>query len=106
MLFREHVSRKAASKGRAVLEGVGLDAPKIKACFNSHPLDEEEAVQEGLIMWSEGHCSHRLPTWAVLLEAMLYAELAQQDVQGLEEKLRHTAVRCLHDGVYLCVYNM
>ena len=29
MLFRKHVSRRAADKGRAVLEGVGLDASTI-----------------------------------------------------------------------------
>ena len=41
ILFRKYVSRKAATKGRAVLEGVGLLTGTIDACFSSHPLDEE-----------------------------------------------------------------
>ena len=51
-LFRKYVSRKAATKGRAVLEGVGLLTETIDACFSSHPLDEEGAVQAGLTRWS------------------------------------------------------
>lgn len=98
VLFREYVSRNSASKGRAVLEGVGLNSTTIEACFNSHPLDEEGAVQAGLIRWSEGH-SHKAPTWAVLLNAMEYAGLALQDIQGLEKELRHTAV-CLRVFVH------
>ena len=102
MLFREHVSRKAASKGRAVLEGVGLDSSKIEACFNSNPLKEEEAVQTGLIRWSEGQ-GYKLPTWAALLDAMKYAKLAQQDIQDLEEKLTHKTVRSLYKRLFLYI---
>ena len=40
-LFRQYVSRKAATKGRAVFEGVGLLTETIGVCFTSHPLDEE-----------------------------------------------------------------
>ena len=86
ILFRKYVSRKAASKGRAVLEGVGLNAETIEACFRSHPLNEEEAVQSGLIKWSSGQ-SHKSPTWQILLAAMEYADIADQHVQGLKEEL-------------------
>ena len=37
ILFRKYVSRKAATKGRAVLEGVGLLTETMGACFSGHP---------------------------------------------------------------------
>ena len=86
MLFRKYVSRKAASKGRAVLEGVGLRTETIEACFSSHPLNEEEAVQDGLVKWCGGQ-SHKPPAWQVLLEAMVYAEIADEHVQAVKNKL-------------------
>ena len=86
MFFRTHVSRTAAGKGRAVLEGVQLDSAAISACFTSHPQNEEEAVQAGLIKWIEGQ-GRQPPTWAVLLKAMKYAQIAQQHVQNLKEEL-------------------
>ena len=85
-LFRACVSRKAASKGRAVLEGVGLPTYAIDACFNSHPLNEEEVVQAGLTKWSGGQ-GLQPPTWQVLLGAMTYAQIAQEHVQELKDKL-------------------
>ena len=85
-LLRMCVSRKAAKKGRAVLEGVGLRAHTIDACFSNHPLDEEGAVQEGLTKWSGGQ-SDEPPTWQVLLDAMQYAELAQEHWACLKRKL-------------------
>ena len=85
-LFRKYVSRKAATKGRAVLEGVGLLTFTIDACFSSHPLDEEGAVQAGLTRWSGGQ-GHQPPTWQVLLEAMTFALIAQEHVQGLKKTL-------------------
>ena len=85
-LFRKYASRKAATKGRAVLEGVGLLTETIDACFSSHPLDEEEAVQAGLTRWSGGQ-GHQPPTWQVLLEAMTFAQIAQEHVQGLKKTL-------------------
>ena len=85
-LFRERVSRAAAGKGRAVLEGVGLKAAQITACFRAHPLDEEEGIQTGLIEWSGGQ-GHQPPTWAVLLKAMSYANVEQEYIQGLETDL-------------------
>ena len=105
MLFRLFVSRKASGKGRAVLEGLGHRAETIEACFNSHPLNEEEAVQEGLVKWRDGR-SRKPPTWQVLLAAMEYAEIADQHVQGLKEKLHLgmllTLVSSIH--VYACDY--
>ena len=86
ILFRKYVSRKAATKGRAVLEGVGLLTETIDACFSSHPLDEEGAVQAGLTRWSGGQ-GRQPPTWRVLLEAMTFAQIAQEHVQGLKKTL-------------------
>ena len=86
MLFRVHVSRRAASKGRAVLEGVGLDAPTIDTCFEDHSKTVEEAIQTGLIKWSDGQ-SCKPPTWEVLLGAIAYAEIAQQDIASLKTAL-------------------
>ena len=86
ILFRTYVSRKAATKGRAVLEGVGLLTETIDACFSSHPLDEEGAVQAGLTRWSSGE-GRQPPTWEVLISAMEYANIAQQHIEGLKKKL-------------------
>ena len=86
VLFRTHVSRTAAGKGRAVLERVGLCTTTIDACFCSHPLDEEGAVQAGLVKWSGGQ-GRQPPTWQVLLEAMTFARIAQEHVQGLKKTL-------------------
>ena len=85
-LFRTYVSRKAAGKARAVLEGIGLDAPTMNTCFTGHPQNNEEAVQAGLTKWVGGQ-GHQPPTWSVLFEAMEYAMIEQQAVQGLKEKL-------------------
>ena len=84
-LFRKYVSRNSAGKGRAVLEGVELYAGTIEACFRSNPLDDEEAVQAGLIRWKDGQGLP--PTWSVLFEAMDYAGIAQQHIQSLKEEL-------------------
>ena len=93
VLFRKHVSRKATNKGRAVLEAVGLDYPRIDACFQSNPLNEEEPVQEGLKDWIGG-AGFQPPTWKVLLEAMNYAGLAQQHIQSLKADLGVTEGTC------------
>ena len=85
ILFRMHVSRKAAGKARAVLERVGLDAATIAACFSANQSDEE-VVQDGLTRWTGGLGSQP-PTWGVLLEAMKYANIAQQHVDELRRKL-------------------
>ena len=88
MLFRIHVSRKAAGKAKAVLEGLGLDITTIKACETAHPLNNEEIVQEGLIKWCGGKGTQP-PTWNVLIKAMRYAEIAQQDIGELKQELGH-----------------
>ena len=87
MLFRRHISRRAAGKGRAVLEGVGLDAPTIAACFTARPSNEEEAVQEGLTKWCGGSKGFQPPTWGVLIEAIEFANIAQQDIEALRRAL-------------------
>ena len=76
MLFREYVSRNAAGKVRAVLEGVGLDSAAITACIDSNPGDEEEAVQAGLTKWKQGE-GRQPPSWNVLLEAMGFAQITK-----------------------------
>ncbi len=91
MLFRTHVSRKTAGNGRAVLEGVGLDAPTIAACFTANPQKEEDAVQEGLIKWCGGKGTQP-PTWNVLVAAMDYAEISQQDIAALKSTLAVASV--------------
>ena len=105
MLFRLFVSRKASGKGRAVLEGLGHRAETIEACFNSHPLDEEGAVQAGLTKWSSGQ-SRKPPTWLVLLKAMEYAGIADEHVQGLKKELHLGMLLTLVSGmhVYACDY--
>ena len=79
------MSRNAAGKGRAVLEGVGLFPATIKMCYVNFPRDEEEAVQSGLNRWRDGEGAS--PTWAVLLEAMNYAEIDVQYITELEEEV-------------------
>ena len=87
ILFRIYVSRNVAGKGQAVLEGVGLDATAIKACFQSNPLNDEEAVQAGLIKWTDGSRQVFPCTWGVLISAMEYAGVGQQYITGLKTKL-------------------
>ena len=86
ILFRIHVSRTSAGKGRAVLEGVGLHTAAIGPCFEDHPQDTEAAVQAGLTKWIDGK-GRQPPTWKVLLSAMEYAQIAQQHIQDLKAEL-------------------
>ena len=86
MLLRKHVSRNASSKGRAVLEGLWLEAAVIEACFGDNPLNEEAAVQAGIIRWIEGR-GRQPPTWGVLLEAMDFAGISQQYLESLKKDL-------------------
>ena len=107
MLFKMHVSRNAAARGRAVCEGVGLDAPAIDKCFSNNPHDVEEAVQEGLIKWSGGEGTQP-PTWIVLLDAMEYAKIPQPYIDDLEEILGMlfaiVCSMCLH--MWMCVVHV
>ena len=86
-LFRRYVSRKAAGKARAVLEGVGLETTTIDACSSAHPLNDEEIVQAGLVKWRDGQGNKQPPTWEVLISAMEYAGMAQQHTKELKGKL-------------------
>ena len=79
------MSRNALGRGRAVLEGVGLPHETIRMCYTQYPLNEEEAVQFGLHWWRDGEGDS--PTWAMLLEAMDYAEIGVQHMTALEEEV-------------------
>ena len=79
------MSRNAAGKGRAVLEGVGLTTEAIGMCFGMAPYTEEEAVQSGLIKWRDG--GEIVPTWALLIEAMEYAEIGKHRICALKQAL-------------------
>ena len=99
------MSRLSAGKGKAVLEGLGLASWAIKACYGRHPLEEEEAVQEGLIKWAEGHHGYS-PTWRTLLDAMEYAHVAQHHCQELREKLYQKLIGkcvCVCVCMHVCV---
>lgn len=84
-LFRDYVSSKAARKGKAVLEGVGLDSDTIEECFQNIQGNNEEAVQAGLILWKNGQGQPN--TWRVLVDAMNYAKIARQHIDDLMAKL-------------------
>ena len=98
------MSRKAAGKASAILEGVGLNAPTIKACFTAHPTNHEEIVQDGLTRWSGGEGTQP-STWNVLIDAMEYAKIDQQHIEDLQTSLNQPAVTegmlCLPCGVLL-----
>ena len=79
------MSRVAAGKGQAVLEGLGLPAGTREMCFVNNPSNVEEAIQYGLLQWKNGQGSS--PTWEVLLGAMAYAEIPVQDAQKLKEEI-------------------
>ena len=79
------MSRKAAGKGKAVLEGVGLDDTAIEKHFRNNPFDVVEAVQSGLMEWSGGY--YKEPTWEVLLGAMEHARISKQHIQSLKADL-------------------
>ena len=85
MMLRKFVSRVAAGKGRAVLEGLGLPAGVREMCFMNNPSNLEEAIQYGLLQWKNGQGYS--PTWEVLLRAMAYAEIPGQDVNKLKEEI-------------------
>ena len=114
ILFRKYVSRKAVGKGRAVLEGVGLDSETIGACFSS--VNEEEAVQAGLVKWCDGQ-GNKLPTWRVLFAAMEYAQIAQQHVHELKKETALFGMQyvtgvcvcmcaCVHVCIRLCMQHV
>ena len=64
---------------------MGLTRAQIKLCYQSNPLDEEEAIQDGLDKWQETQGDHC--TWQELLEAMKFAGIAKQHCKELVEDL-------------------
>ena len=101
MLLREHVSRNAAGKGRAVLEGLLCGSAPIEACFKANPLDEEGAVQAGIVKWIDG-TGRQPPTWETLLKAMNYARIAQQHIQSLKVDLGISQVNTCLTETFIC----
>ena len=85
ILLRKHVSRRAAGKGKSILEWLGLTSQEIKLCYQNNPLNEEEAIQDGLEKWRETHGDHC--TWQAVIEAMKFAGIAQQHCSELVEEL-------------------
>lgn len=85
MLLRIFVSRNAAGRGRAILEGLGLPLEVRNMCYANNPMNEEEAVQSGLMKWANGSGDN--PTWTVVLRAMEYAGIAVQHVSKLKDEL-------------------
>ena len=79
------MSRTAAGNGRAVLEGVGLSQETIEICYKNWPQNEEEAIQFGLMKWRDG--SGDSTTWAVLIEAMDYAQIGTQHIEARKKEL-------------------
>ena len=86
MLFRQHVSRKAAGKGRRLLEELKLDLETIDTLIENNPDDMESAVQAGLIKWSGGQ--GRPPTWKVLCKAMTEARMELTGIDSLKQALK------------------
>lgn len=86
MLFRQHVSRRAAGKGKRLLEEVELKSETISMLIENNPGDMESTVQAGLIKWSGGQGSP--PTWQVLCEAMKQALMAVTDIDDLKRALK------------------
>ena len=86
-LFRKYVSRNAFSKGRAVLEWVGLDPEVVNHCYGSPTLDEEAAIQKGMLKWRETHGNVPLIVASPILEAMKFADIVQQHCSELVEEL-------------------
>ena len=80
------MSRKAAGKGRSVLEGLKLDSATIDTLIVNNPDDMESAVQAGLIKWSGGQ--GRPPTWHVLYEAMTEARMEAKGINSLKQALK------------------
>ena len=85
VLFRKHISRQCAGNGKAILECLELTREQIQSCYQSNPLNEVEAIQDGLHKWKETHGDRC--TWQVLLKAMTDADIAQQHCRELAEEL-------------------
>ena len=90
------MSKKAAGRGRALLEVLGFDKADIDSFYEDNPRKGENAVQAGLLKWVG--CPPP-KTWKVLIDAMGDAEIAQQHIEGLKERLQQGV--CV--WMYLCV---
>lgn len=99
--FRKYVSRNAATKGRAVLDGVGLEHETKEMWYSKHPLNEEEAVQSGLIEWMDTRGDSA--TWAVLLETMEFAKIGVQHISKLKKELQKGAVFCYRHASWIII---
>ena len=64
-------------------------------CFTAH-LEWRRAVQEGLTKWCGGK-GFQSPTWRVLVQAIAFAEIAQQDIEALKKDL------AFNEGTYVRV---
>ena len=107
MMLRTYVSKVAADKGRAILEGIGLPSEIRDVCYINNPLNVEEAIQCGLLKWRNG--SGDSPTWAVLLKAMEYAGIAVQHITKLKEEILKGAFsqpQMLHHVLHCCVFKL
>ena len=95
MLFRKYVSEQAEGrKGRDLLTELEFPPERIAAFYvRIDPQSEIDAVQSGLDQWRGGRASE--PTWAVLLEAMKDANIAQQHYQGLKKELTGKQSSCM-----------
>ena len=97
------MSRKSVGKGKALLEGLGLDYRRMQKCFNNNPLNEEEAVQQGLTYWIDGE-GFQPPTWKVLLEAMDYAIIGELHIRNLRTDLGVTEGMLSMCSCVMCVW--
>ena len=80
-----YVSRKGAGKGKAILECLELTTEEINFCYQNNPLNEEQAIQDGLNRWRDTRGDQC--TWQVLTEAMQFAGISQQHCKELVEEL-------------------
>lgn len=101
------MSRKSALKGRAVLAYVGFDAPAIAMFYANNPMNEEEAVQTGLLEWASGNAMSRHPTtWKVLIGAMHHAEISKQTVEELKAEIGEERKAALCVCMYFSILNV
>ena len=103
ILFRMHVSRKVAVNWRSLLDDVGLEQHTIETCFADHSEQVESTVQAGLTKWIEGQ-GKQPPTWQVLLGAMGFAGIAQDNIDELKEDLMKPPSVFI-EGTYVCEVN-
>ena len=64
---------------------MGLTREQIKLCYQSNPLNEEEAIQDGLHKWQETEGDNC--TWRDLLKAMKFAGISEQHCSQLVQEL-------------------